>query len=76
MSYFCKIIELYFKDFVQKTTIEVVNLTRARYPISEKEFIKKYSHLIEYIIKEKKRVLNGSENIDDNSFNGNLDLKN
>ena len=39
MPYFCKIIELYFKEFVQKTTLEVVNLTKSMYPISEKEFL-------------------------------------
>jgi hypothetical protein len=43
---------MYFGEFVEATLIEVVNLTSHRYPISGKEFIKKYSYILEDIKRE------------------------
>ncbi len=57
IPYFKKIIKLYFREFVQKTLKEVVYLTSGKYPISEKEFINKYSYIIEGINKEMTKKL-------------------
>jgi hypothetical protein len=56
LPYFTKIIELYFEEFINKTLRYIVGLTDARFPISEKEFLEKYSYILEDIEKNIRRV--------------------
>jgi len=48
-SYFHKALNMYFNKFIHRTLKEIVHLTESRYPITEKDFLKKYSYLLEEI---------------------------
>lgn len=51
VPYFNRILDHYFEEYIEKTLKVIVNFINDTYPISEKNFLKKYSYILKKIEK-------------------------